>query len=742
MLEVQRYLAKKSIIDLQREFSIKVKPHQKYLNLVALAYDQIKSPMHRSIVQECRGLVIDTADNNRVVSMAYKKFWNYGEVHGDNLNLDTTRLYEKLDGCLKADTRLNTWNGEIVTINDVVNKGARPTLVGVDENGNVVPAEITNAFKNGTKNRWLRFTLTRNSKTGRQRSKQKLVCTFNHEVFCNGEFKPASEVTIGDSLTTYSETINSFLLDYITGGLLGDGCICDNKYQEGHTSAHQDYNSWIRTCLEPVLVKADTRISGYGTEMTRATTRVLDVFQNLREIWYPEGKKIVPKNLVLNDFIVAKWYMDDGSLSHSEKQNDRACFSTNSFTEEEVNFLGQQLNTLYGVSTTTYFNKGWNLRVNAGKNNEILNFWSAISKYIPEGMQYKLPENFRGLYDFVPNPETYFETTEVCVKDIECLLPIKANFPSGCQGYDIETSTHNYFASGLLVHNSMTCLYHYRGEWQVSTTGTPDASGECTLWGNSFASLFWHVFNELNYKLPKDTNYCYIFELCTSYNQVVVLHSQSKLVLHGVRNLADGCGGYELAPESAAEMLGLNYELVKIYDLPKNWPAITQFIREQEGKSFEGLVAVDHQFHRLKLKNAEYVFLHHSLSKFSLKHALEIIFTGEVSEVLTYKPEYQALFDDLLRTYNEIIFFSNQCLEQCRGWDRKTIGLWFADKPKDDVHGWAKSWVFSKLFDPTYELVSIEQGLLSWWNSKPSRVKRCFKVRPDLQQYLVGDEND
>lgn len=387
MLEVQKYLAKKTLENLQSEFGIKVKQHQNYPNLVALAYDQIRSPMHRSIVQECRGLVIDTADNNRVVSMAYKKFFNYGEVHGDNLNLDTTRLYEKLDG-------------------------------------------------------------------------------------------------------------------------------------------------------------------------------------------------------------------------------------------------------------------------------------------------------------------------------------------------------------------TMCCLYHYNNEWMVSTTGTPDASGECTLWGGSFAGLFWHTFNSLGYELPEDKNFCYIFELCTPYNQVVVLYDKSRLVLHGVRNLADGCGGYELAPESAADISGLNYELVKIYDLPKTWPAITQFVREQEGKSFEGLVAVDHTFHRLKLKNAEYVFLHHSLSRFSLKHALEIIFTGEVSEVLTYKPEYQALFDDLLRTYNEIISFSNQCLEQCRGWDRKTIGLWFADKPKDDVHCWAKSWVFSKLFDASYELVSIEAGLLRWWNSKPSRVKRCFKVRPDLQQYLVGDENE
>jgi hypothetical protein len=385
MLELQRFLAKKSLAQLQEEFSIKVRYHEKYSNLVSLSYNQLLSPLHRSIVQECRGLIIDLADSNRVVGMAYKKFFNHGEVHGDELCMETTRLYEKTDG-------------------------------------------------------------------------------------------------------------------------------------------------------------------------------------------------------------------------------------------------------------------------------------------------------------------------------------------------------------------TMILLYYYLGEWLTSTTGTPDASGICDMWGDSFSSLFWHVFNELGYELPKDTNYCYVFELMTAYNQVVIPTQKSRLVLHGVRNLADGCGGYELAPESAAEMLGLNYELVKIYDLPKTWPAITQFIREQNGLEFEGLVAVDHQFHRLKLKNAEYVFLHHSLSRFSLKHALEIIFTGEVSEVIAYKPEYQALFDDLSQTYWEIKSLAEKYLEQCRGKARKDIGLWFNTIPETDANGFIQSYVFNKLFKPEFEFVSVEAALLNWFNSSPAKVKRLFKLRPDLQSLLIEEE--
>jgi hypothetical protein len=57
MLSVQRFLAKKTLAQLQEEFSIKVRYHEKYPNLVSMSYDQIRSPMHRSIVQECLSLI-------------------------------------------------------------------------------------------------------------------------------------------------------------------------------------------------------------------------------------------------------------------------------------------------------------------------------------------------------------------------------------------------------------------------------------------------------------------------------------------------------------------------------------------------------------------------------------------------------------------------------------------------------------------------------------------------------------
>jgi hypothetical protein len=68
-------------------------------DLVSLKYNQIESPMHEPIVQECRGMVVDTA-RRQVLAWPYNKFWNHGEELADPIDWSTARVQEKLDGSL------------------------------------------------------------------------------------------------------------------------------------------------------------------------------------------------------------------------------------------------------------------------------------------------------------------------------------------------------------------------------------------------------------------------------------------------------------------------------------------------------------------------------------------------------------------------------------------------------------------------------------------------------------------
>lgn len=67
--------------------------------LASLKYNQIESPMHDLLVQQCRGMVVDV-DRRQIVAWPYNKFWNHGEALADSIDWATARVQEKLDGSL------------------------------------------------------------------------------------------------------------------------------------------------------------------------------------------------------------------------------------------------------------------------------------------------------------------------------------------------------------------------------------------------------------------------------------------------------------------------------------------------------------------------------------------------------------------------------------------------------------------------------------------------------------------
>lgn len=68
-------------------------------DLVSLKYNQIESPMHEPIVQQCRGMVVDVGCK-KVLAWPYNKFWNHGEAGAAAIDWGTARVQEKLDGSL------------------------------------------------------------------------------------------------------------------------------------------------------------------------------------------------------------------------------------------------------------------------------------------------------------------------------------------------------------------------------------------------------------------------------------------------------------------------------------------------------------------------------------------------------------------------------------------------------------------------------------------------------------------
>ena len=101
-MQTQLFLLQHGLDALCEQFAIKATRHERFPNLVMLRYNQILSPMNEALVQQCRGLILDEADDWRVVSHPFDKFFNATEGHAAAIDWSSARVFEKLDGSLMS----------------------------------------------------------------------------------------------------------------------------------------------------------------------------------------------------------------------------------------------------------------------------------------------------------------------------------------------------------------------------------------------------------------------------------------------------------------------------------------------------------------------------------------------------------------------------------------------------------------------------------------------------------------
>jgi hypothetical protein len=212
------------------------------------------------------------------------------------------------------------------------------------------------------------------------------------------------------------------------------------------------------------------------------------------------------------------------------------------------------------------------------------------------------------------------------------------------------------------VDGSLMTLYWYDNQWHVASSGTPDAGSNLYGTAFTFADLFWKVWRELGYKMPDDkidTQFCYMFELCTPHNKIVVQHTANRLVFHGYRMLIDfpdadpsirtalPADYEEGKPEDQAHR---GWEIVKSYSLGSIEDVLKtlEHIPPTDG---EGYVVCDAKFNRIKVKTPQYVALHHMRDGMGSRRMLEIVRSNESEEFLNYFPEFKSLHAQIKEKY-------------------------------------------------------------------------------------------
>jgi hypothetical protein len=107
LLHIQEFLYSNTLQNLKEQFAIKAQQHPQHASLYHFTYDQIESPSSHPIVQECRGLILDSARGWEVVAFPFRRFANLGESWASQIDWRTARAQEKLDGSM-----MTLWNYE------------------------------------------------------------------------------------------------------------------------------------------------------------------------------------------------------------------------------------------------------------------------------------------------------------------------------------------------------------------------------------------------------------------------------------------------------------------------------------------------------------------------------------------------------------------------------------------------------------------------------------------------------
>lgn len=148
--------------------------------------------------------------------------------------------------------------------------------------------------------------------------------------------------------------LNSNDRSILNGSILSDGCItkvpkCKNYYF-CHTSTAEEYVDMIKDTVSFHVNKTKTKPRSHvlngkeikGKNAYQIKSRTHEEFTEYRNKWYPNGKKIVPKDLLLDPLCVLHWYLGDGSIDN--QTGIHLC--TDSFDKESLLILSKKLSKI------------------------------------------------------------------------------------------------------------------------------------------------------------------------------------------------------------------------------------------------------------------------------------------------------------------------------------------------------------------------------------------------------------
>lgn len=153
--------------------------------------------------------------------------------------------------------------------------------------------------------------------------------------------------------------ISPELLEFLEGELLGDGCVLMNGNRSAlyaHGSKYKEYVIWLSDQLKGLGIEQVGKINKFTNKQNGGVSyhycsKAYPALVAIRQRWYPEGKKIIPKDLTLTPIMARQWYIGDGGLCQYRGRRPNITFYTSGLDIDSVNYLIEQLRQ-HGLNAT------------------------------------------------------------------------------------------------------------------------------------------------------------------------------------------------------------------------------------------------------------------------------------------------------------------------------------------------------------------------------------------------------
>ncbi len=372
------------------------------------------------------------------------------------------QLREKIGimfGCLSYGTRVTLADGTREKIGKIVNQKLPVEVLSYDPDlDEVVPRKIVNWFDNGRTDRFLQFTVARPGGNGRAQ----FALTENHLVRTPGGWREAGHLAVGDRvLQAVAHRLSQFQWEVLLGGLMGDSALSPTRsghgarLRWGHGSKQIEYGDWKASLFANVGVSRSTNAKGAVFH----DVHPLPELAELRRAVYVGGEKVFSDDYLkqLTPLSLAIWYMDDGGFTVRSKGvqartaggSGRAEICVQAMSPGTRGRLQEHLAETWELHTKLVTRAGKAVLVFS--TSETAKLQALVAPFVHPSMEYKLLPRFRGRFAVEPvfAPMRY-ELMPMPIVDIHEKPPTRST-----HRFDIEVEgSHNYFADGVMVHNS------------------------------------------------------------------------------------------------------------------------------------------------------------------------------------------------------------------------------------------------------------------------------------------------